>query len=745
MNLFNRLSLRYLIAGLLALFSISAIIIAYIGAAKEMSNMVRAEEEMHFLQQLGRTQETLESLVQTNKLGLVRLYVAAFGSDRQNDITFFADKDGKVVGSTRMAMNGHYWEDVFPDLDRSILREIRESGRIVIRDDDNYSIYGYASICPQETSSSDFSQCGFLYREIDIRYMLAKADAVAKGQAYLSGAGIIAAGLFIAILLHIFVTRRTARVIETARRFSAGELNVRTMISGSDEIAQLGNAFDLMLDEILRNEADLRESESRLAKAQAMARMGSWEWDIASGKATWSDEMFHIAGYDPQSFEPSLDAFFGIIHPDDRKTVERAFKECLEKKTPCSMKYRLLLEKGEIIHVHGRGQVLLDSSEIAISVSGTLQDITEVIEISEEMELYKMMIEKSADPVFLIDIEDGFRMAYVNEAAVRHYGASREEILTWRIPDWDPNFTIEDLPGHLEDMKNNPGLIIETVHKVKGDKIVPVEVSLNLTTYRGRLCHFGYIKDIRDRKKHEKELVQAKEVAEKANKAKSLFLSSMSHELRTPMNSILGFAQLLEDKRMGTLSDSQEEFVGHILNAGQHLLEIINEILDLARIESGKMKIYMEPVDLNYVLEEIVAVVSPIAKSHGIKVENNHSYSGWFVMADHTRLKQVLMNLLTNAIKYNKPDGNVLIDCNKTDNDKIRISVKDRGIGISSDSMKLLFEPFNRLGAEGSNIQGTGIGLTITKKLVENMGGTIGVESKVNKGTHFFIELERID
>jgi len=103
------------------------------------------------------------------------------------------------------------------------------------------------------------------------------------------------------------------------------------------------------------------------------------------------------------------------------------------------------------------------------------------------------------------------------------------------------------------------------------------------------------------------------------------------------------------------------------------------------------------------------------------------------------------MNLLTNAIKYNKPDGNVLIDCNKTDNDKIRISVKDRGIGISSDSMKLLFEPFNRLGAEGSNIQGTGIGLTITKKLVENMGGTIGVESKVNKGTHFFIELERID
>ena len=487
---------------------------------------------------------------------------------------------------------------------------------------------------------------------------------------------------------------------------------------------------------------------------------------------------------------------------------------------------------------------------------------------AEDAELYRMMIEKTADPVFLIDIEDGFRMAYVNEAAVKHYGAPREEILTWRIPDWDPNFVMDDLPAHLEDMRKNPGLIIETEHRVKGGRLVPVELSLNLITYKGRLCHFGYVKDISERKitemtlrdsakeiedlynhapcgyqsldrdgkilrmndtqltwlgfsakevlgkhysqflseesaltfersfsefikkgrvddlelelickdgsyipvllsataiKDEKghfissratvydirkrkevvnQLIKAKEEAERANQAKSQFLAGMSHELRTPMNSILGFSQLMESDTDTPLSEEHRDYVGHILKSGRHLLELIDEVLDLSKIESGKMLISMEAVDLGQTIQAILPLVERMASDRHITIENCYRENGIFAQVDLTRFKQVILNLLSNAIKYNRENGKVIINCGDA-GDKFWFSVEDTGIGISEQNLQKIFQPFNRLGAEESAIEGTGIGLTITKRLVELMGGSIRVESEVGKGTKFFVELEK--
>ncbi len=240
------------------------------------------------------------------------------------------------------------------------------------------------------------------------------------------------------------------------------------------------------------------------------------------------------------------------------------------------------------------------------------------------------------------------------------------------------------------------------------------------------------------------ELQIAKYRAEKANLAKSDFLSSMSHELRTPLSAVLGFAQLIES---GTPSPtpSQKRSIDQILKAGWYLLELINEILDLALIESGKITLSLEPVSLSEVLEECQEMVEPQAKKRGITISFAQFGIHYFVLADRTRLKQVFLNLLSNSIKYNKEHGIVDVEITLIPPNSIRISVKDTGEGLSSEQIGQLFEPFNRLGKEGTAEEGTGIGLVVCKRLIELMGGIVCVESEPGKGSVFAIEMTLMD
>jgi CheY-like chemotaxis protein len=238
------------------------------------------------------------------------------------------------------------------------------------------------------------------------------------------------------------------------------------------------------------------------------------------------------------------------------------------------------------------------------------------------------------------------------------------------------------------------------------------------------------------------ELENAKALAEKANLAKSDFLSAMSHELRTPLNAVLGFAQLIESASPPP-TPAQKRSLDQILKAGWYLLELINEILDLARIESGKLALSREPVSLDQVMRECEAMIEPQAKLRGIGMQFPHFDTPCFVLADSTRLKQVLINLLFNAIKYNKAGGTVVVDCIAAPPGAIRLSVRDTGEGLSPEKLALLFQPFNRLGKESGSEEGTGIGLVVAKRLVEFMNGLIGVDSTVGAGTVFWIELAR--
>jgi PAS domain S-box-containing protein len=238
------------------------------------------------------------------------------------------------------------------------------------------------------------------------------------------------------------------------------------------------------------------------------------------------------------------------------------------------------------------------------------------------------------------------------------------------------------------------------------------------------------------------ELEFAKVAAEKANQVKTDFLTSMSHELRTPLHAILGFGQLMG---LGTqaLTVEQRQNVDQILGAGWHLLELINEVLDLAIIESGKVEFSMDSVSVPNLINECEQMVEPMAQQRGISIVLQDVDVACYVRADRIRCKQVLINLLSNAIKYNRPDGTVTVDCVGLGAERIRIRVEDTGAGLASDKLSQLFQPFSRLGQEAGVEEGAGIGLALCKRLVEQMGGAIGVDSTVGKGSVFWIELNR--
>ncbi|MCX6279972.1 MAG: response regulator [Bacteroidetes bacterium] len=275
-----------------------------------------------------------------------------------------------------------------------------------------------------------------------------------------------------------------------------------------------------------------------------------------------------------------------------------------------------------------------------------------------------------------------------------------------------------------------------------------LELKVEERTQELREVNKNLQKNILDIKRAEEEIIRSRDQAMKANRAKSEFLSRVSHELRTPMNAILGFAQLMD---MGELNPRHKKSVGHILTSGKYLLELIDVVLDISGIESGKLPLLSEPVEVNSVVSEMMDAIQPLANARQIKPELvNGSVNPIFVMSDRKRLKQVLFNLLTNAVKYNRQGGAILVKIETQPMDDkgivfVRISITDTGMGIPSDDIPKLFSPFERIGVEKTETEGAGLGLTIVKRIMEATKGLVGVESIVGEGSAFWIELPTIE
>ncbi|WP_425008988.1 hybrid sensor histidine kinase/response regulator [Novispirillum sp. DQ9] len=352
-----------------------------------------------------------------------------------------------------------------------------------------------------------------------------------------------------------------------------------------------------------------------------------------------------------------------------------------------------------------------------------------------------------ADAVVTADARG--RILSFNPAAERLFGLSAAEAVGGSITRLMPEPYATHHDGYIRDfLARRDGDILgggrELPARRADGTVLPVEVALSHLTLDGEHLFTAVIRDVSERKEHEAQMRAAKEAAEEANRAKSSFLSSMSHELRTPMNAILGFAQLMRVIEPETLTPRNDEYIGHILSAGNHLLSLIDDVLDLSKIEAGRITLSLEPVALDDLLAHVTALLRPMADRFAVTIRYAPAAAaGLRVWADSVRLGQVLINLGSNAAKYNRPGGWMDFSCRMAEDRPgfVRLVVSDNGQGIPTHRLPEVFQPFNRLGAEGGPIEGTGIGLSIARQLVEMMGGSIGVDSAPGRGATFTLDL----
>jgi len=360
-------------------------------------------------------------------------------------------------------------------------------------------------------------------------------------------------------------------------------------------------------------------------------------------------------------------------------------------------------------------------------------------------------------PVAYHEIDAAGILRRVNQTECRMLGYTREEMIgkpVWQFVAADQQeqsreavrrkVTGEEPPAPFErDFLRRDGgyLILEIYDNLiynRAGQVTGIRSVLLDVTDR-RLAEQLLANEVTERERLTVALRRSKEEAEKANRAKSEFLSRMSHELRTPLNAILGFAQLLE---MSALDRDKREAVAQILKAGQHLLGLINEVLEISRIEAGRLSLSPEPVLISSAIQETLDLLTPMAVRRNIMLRDEGGKERRrYVMADQQRLKQVLLNLISNAIKYNSDDGTVTIATEEVDGSRLKIRIRDTGPGIKPDSLPKLFTPFERLGAEQTGVEGTGLGLALSKRLLEMMGGSIGVENNPDRGSTFWMEL----
>jgi PAS domain S-box-containing protein len=564
------------------------------------------------------------------------------------------------------------------------------------------------------------------------------------------------------------------------------------------------------IDTRKRTELALAERERQLLEAQSLAHMGSWQVDVINGELSWSDEIYRIFGYESDSFEPSVDAFNKAVHPDDLKRVRQSekraeqtgFHDVVHRIVRPDGKLRHVHELAQVEN-NANGKLL----RMTGTVQDITERVLLEEKLAQQKKLLNMLHSSTTEFVVKGDIRKAMSnmLETLLELTGSEYGFTGEVIVgddglpylkTHAITNiaWNPETqelynkfekngfefnNLNTLFGHVMTSResvvsNNPASDPRAGGLPKGHPSmtsflgVPIFYGNELVGmygianrgngYDDELLKFlrpfdtTYGVMIHSKRMMEKEefnrkaLISAKEDAENANRAKSQFLSSMSHELRTPMNAIMGFGQLLNLETDHPLNETQQENVNEIIKAGNHLLELINEVLDLAKIEAGRIELSIETVVLSEVIAESLQLIAPLAQKRGIEIilrsngiDNtleeilHQQYAVW---ADHTRLRQVLLNLLSNAVKYNNENGKLIISCDHSDNNLTRINISDTGDGLTKEQQSHLFKAFNRLGAEQTDIEGAGIGLVITKNIIELMGGSMPGE-----GSTFWVEL----
>ncbi len=400
---------------------------------------------------------------------------------------------------------------------------------------------------------------------------------------------------------------------------------------------------------------------------------------------------------------------------------------------------------------------LTDDSGGLRGFSKITRDITERKRAEELLreteERHRKLFDNNPHPTWVYDRET-LRFLAVNRAAVKQYGYSGDEFLTMTLKDIRPPEDVPQLLKEVDTLRDGDEKIGVWKHRKKDATEIDVEITSYAMSFGGRPAEVVVAVDVTQRKRDEaekhkftqrlaasnRELELRNREVERATKMKSKFLANMSHELRTPLNAIVGFSDLLAESTTGQLNDKQKRFVNHIKEGSAHLLQLINDILDLSKIEAGQLELRSEEFAVKDALPEVLSTIHPLAIAKNIRIEQEVK-SNSLVKADRVRFKQILYNLLSNAVKFTPKEGRVAIEC--VDYwDFVRVSVTDTGIGIRPEDQKVIFDEFRQIeGSADSVHEGTGLGLAITKRLVEQQGGQISVESELGKGSRFTFTL----
>ena len=483
----------------------------------------------------------------------------------------------------------------------------------------------------------------------------------------------------------------------------------------------------------------LKENEERLSLAIEGSGDGVWDWNMTSGMMKFSRLYMEMLGFEEFELPHHQDTWLDSLHPDDIKRTKQYLEEYIEGvHSNYNIQLRLRCKNGDYKWILCRG-IIVERAENGEPqrMIGIHSDINEQKLLETRLNLFKLVFDSSDQCILITD--ENWKVAFANHAYINTLKITASEVVNHDIRKFvakDDEITDVIMDTLLVKKQSWTGL---TTRVRADDSEFVTTNSFGITQdSSGNVANiFVIFSDYSQELNRRKELASAKEEAETANNAKSEFLSNMSHELRTPMNAVIGFAQLLECDL--NISSDQKDNIKEILQAGRHLLDLINDVLDLSKVESGQIDLSMETINLNELIQECYDLTLGLATQRRLTFtlsipKNQH------VHADRVRLKQVLLNLISNAIKYNYDEGRIDLSIQVSDGIS-RISITDSGPGISNERIEELYQPFNRLDADLTDIEGTGIGLTITRRLIELMEGKIGVDSTLGQGSTFWIEL----
>ncbi|MFS8119751.1 MAG: PAS domain S-box protein, partial [Microcoleus sp.] len=515
-------------------------------------------------------------------------------------------------------------------------------------------------------------------------------------------------------------------------------------------------------------EEKLRAVAASLAAAQRIAHVGNWECDFFADTTTWSEELSHIFGLDSSQAAPTLTEFLKYVHPDDRPKWQIAIDTAIASGESYTLEYRILRpestitadncpsqtsEGGFIRYIESRGEAIVNQQGQVTKLFTTLMDITPrklaEIALAESEEKYRHLVETSQDIIWSCDAEG--HLTFVNQAVKQIYGYDPEEMLGCSFGDFlapaqiDRNRELQQRLLTGDDVFQYESIVLGKDGRqidVNTKAIARLDAAGNITGTTGTAS------DITERKQAEIALQKAKEEADRANRAKSEFLSNMSHELRTPLNAILGFCQLLT--RDTALGADQQQYLGIISRSGEHLLDLINNILQMSKIEVGLVTLNNSTFDLHKMLKNTEEMLKMQSNKKGLQLIFDLTPDlPIYVEIDESKLRQVLINVVGNAIKFTAEGGvnlrikhELLLNQNYGDippfnNCCLLFEIEDTGSGIAAEEMDNLFKPFAQTESGRKDQEGTGLGLPISQQFVQLMGGKMTVTSRVGCGSIF--------